>query len=167
MTELQVRPDFDAEAFVAMSECGFQSEEVLSHLGRLYVLWLDKVHAYKVDSADGGRLLAWLDAEVEDQVESSWAASAHRGYLEHALAVFLLMRVVGQLVPEVAAFGCAPVTPPCSALRRAAVDLGLSWPENNTLCRRYSVTTAMPWQGGCERCHLGKDCPRQRAQAVR
>ena len=159
ISPLAVRPDFDADRFLATSHAGELSAEDLAALAPLWDRWRDALNAKRIDNGTGSWLLLWMDEAVERRVERTWEDSPRQGFLEHALAVDCLMAAAAALVPEVAEHGCAPVPDPSPAVREAAASLGLAFPEPHVLGRRYALLTALPWRGGCATCHLSGNCP--------
>ncbi|WP_461209202.1 hypothetical protein [Desulfocurvus sp. DL9XJH121] len=159
ISAVDVRPEFDADRFLATSHAGELPPEDIQALRALWDGLTAGLRVQRIENGTGTWILAWLSKDVEARVEATWGKAPRRGFLEHALAVDCLMAAAAMLVPEIAEHGCAPVPEPSPAMREAAAELGLSFAEPNTLDRRYAVLTALPWRGGCERCHLASSCP--------
>lgn len=161
LTRLDLRPVFDAETFMRTAATGPLDATALAALEALWPRTSAALNAWRIDADDNGsRLLLWLDEGLEQSVERRFEDSPSQGFLEHALAVHCVMAAAATVIPELAGEGCAPVPAPHPAVRKAILELGLAWPEKDTLCRRYSLLTALPWAGSCETCTLANDCPR-------
>lgn len=154
---------FDLEAFLALSRAGGLPAEEIAWLDGLWTQFDAALSARQVVNSTRSWLLAWMDESVEAEVEKLWTASPRRGYLAHCLAVTRLMALAGDLAPELAGEGCAPVPEPSEELRAAAAELGLAFTPENTLSRRYALLTFLPYAGGCAVCFLRQDCPRLKA----
>lgn len=163
---LAIRPEFDAERFIATSHTGELPDQTLDSLRQLWSTLTDNLEARRIDNGCGSWLLIWLDEQTEQRLERRWETSPLQGFLEHALAVDCVMATAAALVPEIAAHGCAPVPEPSPAVRQAAQELGLSWPEQHVLNRRYALLTSFPWQGGCSACHLEGNCPKHKTPSA-
>ncbi|BBD06814.1 hypothetical protein [Desulfovibrio ferrophilus] len=159
---ITVSPKFDATRFIATSHTGELPEETINELSALWDTLTNGIQVKRIDNGTGSWLLIWLEKHIEQQVERCWETSPHRGFLEHALAVDYVMAAAADLIPEIAAHGCAPIPEPSPAVREAAEELGLSWPERHTLNRRYALLTPLPWKGGCSACHLNANCPKHK-----
>ncbi|MBU1002168.1 MAG: hypothetical protein KKE73_06560 [Proteobacteria bacterium] len=162
IAHISIRPEFDVNRFTATSHTGELSDKTLDSLRDLWETLTDSLQTQRIDNGCGSWLLIWLGEHVEQQVEKRWETSPLQGFLEHALAVDCVMAAAATLVPEIAQHGCAPVPEPSEAVRQAAQELGLNWPERHTLNRRYALLTRFPWQGGCSTCHLEDNCPKHK-----
>lgn len=161
LVRLDLRPEFDAQAFVRTAQTGPLAPEDIDALDRIWPATSNALHAWRIDAGpQGAWLLLWLDETLERTVERRFEQSPTWGFLEHALAVHCVMAAAASLLPELNDHGCAPVPAPHPAISAAVQELGLSWPEKDTLCRRYSLLTRMPFAGGCESCVLSSACPR-------
>jgi len=163
LTPCHPNPTFKAREFLQTAQSGELPGTELSALEQLWPRTLNALHAWRIDAGpQGSWLLLWLDETLERAVEERFEHSPAQGFLEHALAVHCVMAAAANLVPELASHGCAPVPEPHPAVGWAVNELGLSWPERDTLCRRYSLLTRMPFAGGCEDCTLAHNCPRHK-----
>lgn len=163
LVRLAPRPVFDPDALVRTAQTGPLLRTDLDALAGLWPATLDALHAWRIDAgAQGAWLLLWLDQALEQAVERRFTEQPARGFLEHALAVHCVMAAAASLEPGLAGHGCSPVPPAHPAITAAVHELGLSWPERDTLCRRYALLTSTPFAGGCEGCTLAGQCPRLR-----
>ncbi|MEW5773659.1 MAG: hypothetical protein AB1916_09060 [Thermodesulfobacteriota bacterium] len=156
---------FDLPAFCELSRAGDLPAAEADWLAGLWESFGKRLSAHRVVNSTRSWLLAWLDESVETEVERLWGESPRRGYLAHCLALSRLMALAADLVPEVAACGCAPVPEPSPEVEQAAADLGLAITPEHTLSRRYALLTPAPYAGGCEICFLRHDCPRLKESA--
>jgi hypothetical protein len=160
LVRLAPRPVFDSAQLVRTAQTGPLVPEDIAALERLWPATLGALHAWRIDAGPSAWLLLWLDEALEREVERRFAQAPAQGFLEHALAVHCVMAAAATQVPELAEHGCAPVPAPHPAITAAVKELGLSWPERDTLCRRYALLTGTPFSGGCSGCALGPRCPR-------
>lgn len=74
------------------------------------------------------------------------------------------MEAAGQLVPEIAEAGCAPLPPLTPELggRLRLENVSLN-PEGMPVWAGYGVLTFYPYQGGCPVCELRSACPKRNA----
>ncbi len=164
LVRLDPRPRFDPAAFARTAQAGELTPDLAARMGALWPRFTEAVNAWRIEAEDGGVwLLLWLDETLEREVEARFAASPLFGFLEHALAVHAVMAAAALVEPALAEHGCAPVPAPHPAVAEAARRLGLSWPEKDTMNRRYALLTALPFGGGCAGCVLARDCPRLRS----
>ncbi|MBF0513455.1 MAG: hypothetical protein HQK81_05260 [Desulfovibrionaceae bacterium] len=121
----------------------------------------DPARAGGPNGPDGFLLLA-VAAGIEAEFSETFARSPSRGYLAQTLAAQVLTRAAAQLMPELAALGCAPFLAPSPPVREAMSSLGVDWLEPGGLSRALAALTPMPYRGGCEVCLLAGSCPRLR-----
>lgn len=166
ITERQIQPYFDMEAFMNMSRETRLGGAVLERLVKLWGEWLPELKVYEVGTDKISYLAIWLPESVEEAVDEAWGKSPSDGFLINNLAQFLCMAAVQELLPQVEDGGCAPSPRPTSALREALAGLGLPYKseESSLLSRRYAVVTHFPFRGGCEICHMQSLCPKGQGQ---
>lgn len=166
LVRLDPRPVFDSAALIRTTQTGPLAPADLAALERLWPATLAALHAWRIDAGtQGAWMLLWLDQALEQAVERRFALAPAQGFLEHALAVHCVMAAAATLAPELAAHGCAPVPEGHPAITAAVHELGLSWPEHDTLCRRYALLTGLPFSGGCAGCALAERCPRLKTKS--
>lgn len=134
-------------------------EESARVIDEYWERWRDLIRVCKVDVGNDSYVLVWLEQIVEDEVTRLWETAPSRAFSVNNLATAMLMAVLRDLVPEVAANGCAPVPSPSPALRKALATAGVAWRENSGLERQYAMVTPYPFKGGCRTCHLKNECP--------
>ena len=95
-------------------------------------------------------------------MDETWAQSASEGFQLNALAQYLCMSAIQDVLPQVAAGGCAPSPKPSPGLRTALAGLGVPYKDEDSsaLGRRYAVLTYYPFKGGCEVCYMRPQCPK-------
>lgn len=164
--EHDIRPYFDMEGFLVMSQETRLGGAVLERLVELWGQWLPQLKVREITTGKISYLAIWLPGEVEVEVDEAWGKSASDGFMINNLAQFMCMSAVQTILPQVEDAGCAPSPRPTEALRTALADLGLEYkPGGTLLARRYAVVTHFPFRGGCEICHLQAQCPKGQGQA--
>lgn len=166
MERLDVVPYFDMERIMTMSQETRLGGATLERLMKLWESWLPELTVARIDTGKITYLAVWLSKAVEDAVDKAWENSPSEAYLDNTLAQTLCMEAVHCVLPEVEDAGCAPAPRPTDKLRVALEAEGLPYLHDGpTLSRRYAVVTHHPFKGGCEICHLQKDCPKGQGQA--
>ncbi|MDE5879890.1 MAG: hypothetical protein K2G99_07750 [Desulfovibrio sp.] len=162
MTEHQLQPYFDIEEFMGLCQEKRLGGAVLERLLGRWEEWLPRLRVCQVASGSSSCLAVWLPEEVEGIVDETWAQSPSEGFQLNALAQYLCMSAIQELVPQVAGGGCAPSPKPSPELRTALEGLGLPYKgeDSSLLGRRYAVLTYYPFKGGCEVCHMRPMCPK-------
>lgn len=162
ITEHQLQPYFDIEEFMGLCQEKRLGGAVLERLLGQWEAWLPLLKARQISSGSTSWLAVWLPEEVETAVDETWAQSASEGYQLNVLAQYLCMSAIQELLPQVAAGGCAPSPKPAAELRAALEELGLPYKgeDSSLLGRRYAVLTYYPFKGGCEVCHMRPMCPK-------
>lgn len=162
ITEHQLQPYFDIEEFMGLCQEKRLGGAVLERVLAQWEAWLPLLRVCQITSGPASWLAVWLPKEVETAVDETWAQSASEGFQLNALAQYLCMSAVQELLPQVAAGGCAPSPKPTAELRGALEDLGLPYQsgDSSLLGRRYAVLTYFPFKGGCEVCHMRPMCPK-------
>lgn len=164
-TRLDVTPFFDMELILNVSQEKRIGGAALDRLVALWREWLPALQVYTVTADKTEYLAVWLDIVVEEAVDAAWATSPSQAYLDNALAQALCMSAVHSLLPEIEDAGCAPAPRPTPALRAALESADLPYKDGGpALTRRYAVVTPYPFKGGCEICHLQKQCPKGQDQ---
>ena len=163
---IDITPYFDWELVMRKS----QGTRLGRHgLERMMQLWEECDSLLQVRVLDTGKvkyLAVWLDASVEDKIDTSWAESPSQAYQDNALAQTLCMSAVHSLLPEIEDAGCAPAPRPTDKLRAALEEAGLPYKaEGPVLSRRFAVLTHYPFTCACEICHLQGQCPKGQGQA--
>lgn len=163
---LRLTPAFDLQKFIAIHGVGRIEHELLEYGKPIWDDWVDRLHAYKLSTSPepdaSGLLLVHLTESVEKQVDEVWDESPSQGLFLHNLAITMVMIAAGELVPELNAWGCAPLPQPSKDIRRAFKKLGLEWNPEGSINRKYAVMTNVPYRGGCELCMLEPGCPKSR-----
>ena len=118
-----------------------------------------RLGAWRITADGSTYLLLRLDAEVEQEIDQAWTTSPSRGWLLHCLAREMLMAVCRECIPEVASAGCAPLPRVGPELRAALTEAGAPPKEDNTLSHPLALLTHLPFQGLCDLCALGSQCP--------
>ena len=164
---IQVIPGFDLEEFMNLSHETRLSSEALEHFGDLWNSWLPRLQAQQIKSGQNSWLAIWLPEEVENEVDEAWAQSPGEGYLINALAQYMCMSAVYELLPQIADRGCAPAPKPHQDLKSALSGIGLGQSDRDDLSisRRYAIVTYYPFRGGCEICSLQENCPKNRGES--
>lgn len=161
----EIRPYFDLEAFMSMSQETRLGGAVLERLVELWGQWLPRLQACEITAGKISYLAVWLPEEVETLVDDSWGKSPSDGFMINNLAQFMCMAAVQEVLPQVEDAGCAPSPRPTETLREALTTIGLEYREDSpVLTRRYAVVTHYPFKGGCEICHLQAQCPKGQGQ---
>ncbi|MDR2892880.1 MAG: hypothetical protein LBV80_07345 [Deltaproteobacteria bacterium] len=157
---LAVNPSIDLELLLENSREKDIEDPLLNRLRTEWSAWLPCLHAVHItgSAAADSWLAVWLDEAIEKKVDCLWAEAPSKAFLYNALAQTLCMSAVYALLPEVTAFGCAPLPPACAALGQALKQIGLQ--DKGNMKRRYAVITGYPFAGGCEVCSLRGECPR-------
>jgi len=156
---LDVVPHFDMEQFMLITQTRRLDEESARIIDEYWERWREQLRVRRIGIGQNDYVLVWLEPQVEEEITSLWETAPSRAFSVNNLAMAMLMAVIRDLVPEVAAAGCAPVPVPGAKLRKALKDVGVSWPENGILDKQYAMITHMPFKGGCAICHLKDECP--------
>lgn len=162
LTKIKVEPWFELEDFMNFSKESRLDNTTLEKLGMCWEKWASLLSAVQISDGEKSWLAVWLPGEVERTVDEAWSAQPSKGFMLNNLAQYLCMAAVSELLPEVAELGCAPTPGPDPVLRQALQNLGLASAEG-ALQNRYAVVTWHPFRGGCEKCALSQDCPKQAA----
>lgn len=152
-------PMFDLELFMILSQNKRLDAPTAAIADECWEKWRDKMRGARIGSESAGYLLVWLEESVEREVNQAWDDSPSRAFTMNGVAQSMLMAAIRDLVPEVAAGGCAPVPQPTQALKKALKELGVSWSDNAALERQYAMLTPYPFKGGCSICFLSDSCP--------
>lgn len=156
-------PPFDLDAVLAAAGESRLGDAETAACRALWAQWSDSLFRRVIPSSNGEVLAVWLGKDVEDAVDAAWNDSPSYGYLLNALALALCMRAVRDVMPAIAAAGCAPVPAADEALARALTAAGLPALATGPalqLSRRYAVATPHP-HGTCPACALHPTCPRR------
>ena len=164
--KINATPYFDLELIMRNSQETRLGGEAFDRFLSLWEDWKSKLNVYTVDTGKIKYLVTWLPEEVEISIDDAWADSPSKAYADNALAQTLCMSAVHSILPEVENAGCAPAPRPTDNLRTALNEIGLSYKEEGpSLSRRFAVVTHYPFKGGCEICHLQKNCPKGQGQS--
>ena len=164
VTEHEIRPYFDMEGFMTLSQESRLGGATLERLCKLWEEWMPQLRVCEIKTAKISYLAVWLPESVERQVDAAWEKSPSDGWQDNNLAQYMCMSAVQEVLPQVEDAGCAPAPRPTEALREALSGLGLEYREDApTLNRRFALVTHYPFKGGCEICH--PTVPRDRARA--
>lgn len=156
---LDVTPFFDMEQFMLITQTKRLDEESARVIVEYWERWREQLRVRKIEFGQNAYILVWLEQLVEEEITRLWQTAPSRAFSVNNLAMAMLMATIRELVPEVAAAGCAPVPAPGPKLRKALRDVGMDWPENAGLNRQYAMITYIPFKGGCQICHLKNECP--------
>lgn len=163
---LEVTPYFDLERLMELSQETRLGGEVLERLVQRWEQWVPHLHVRRLDMGKVQYLLAWLEQDVEAQVDQLWEDSPSDAFLYNSLAQLMCMGAVHQVLPEIEDAGCAPAPRPTEKLAVALQAEGLPYKgEGPSLSLRYAVVTHYPFKGACEICHLQANCPKGQGQA--
>ena len=159
------QPYFDMELFLATAETTRLDGTTLDMCLERWRTWSNWLQIRTVTVNGGTFLAAWLEEDVEREVDAAWNTSPSEGFILNALAQTLCMCLVHERIPEIEEAGCAPLPRPSVALVEALVDAGLPAAADAALRfgRKYAVVTPAPFGGGCEICALQETCPRSGA----
>ena len=158
---LKTEPYFDLIGFMEMSQESRIDGAVAEELERFWNHWKDLLGVCQVTCGKIPYLVVWLPEEVERTIDETWDKRPSLGFLANALAQYMCMQAVSDLIPQVELSGCAPAPRPTETLRRALAGIGLAYREDMpVLERRFAVVTHYPFRGGCEVCWLQNDCPK-------
>lgn len=163
--EHDIRPYFDMEGFMRMSQETRLGGAVLERLAGLWGEWLPLLKTCEVTAGKISYLAVWLPESVEQQIDMAWEKSPSDGFMVNNLAQFMCMAAVHEMLPQVEDAGCAPSPRVTENLRHALSSLGLDYTEDALPARRFAVVTHYPFRGGCEICHLQSRCPKGQGQA--
>lgn len=159
--EISCSPEFDMFGFMELCQETRLEGRAMEELQGLWNDWLAKLQVRKLVCGKIGYLVVWLPKEVEEYVDRVWEERPSDAFLANTLAQYICMQAVGSVLPQVEDVGCAPAPRPTDSLREALKELGLAYREDmDVLDRRFAVVTFHPFRGGCEICHLQKDCPK-------
>ena len=154
VTEHEIRPYFDMEGFMTLSQESRLGGATLERLCKLWEEWMPQLRVCEIKTAKISYLAVWLPESVERQVDAAWEKSPSDGWQDNNLAQYMCMSAVQEVLPQVEDAGCAPAPRPTEALREALSGLGLEYREDApTLNRRFALVTHYPFKGGC-------DCPK-------
>lgn len=163
---LEVTPYFDLERLMELSQETRLGGEVLERLVQRWEQWLPHLHVLRLDVGKVQYLIAWLEQDVEEQVDKLWEDAPSDAYMYNSLAQLMCMGAVHQVLPEIEDAGCAPAPRPTEKLAAALAAEGLPYKgDGPSLSLRYAVVTHYPFKGACEICHLQADCPKGQGQA--
>ena len=139
VTEHEIRPYFDMEGFMTLSQESRLGGATLERLCKLWEEWMPQLKVCEIKTAKISYLAVWLPESVEQQVDAAWEKSPSDGWQDNNLAQYMCM----------------------AAVREALSGLGLEYREDApTLNRRFALVTHYPFKGGCEICHLQSNCPK-------
>ncbi|MDR1243234.1 MAG: hypothetical protein LBM00_10720 [Deltaproteobacteria bacterium] len=163
---LKVIPCLDLELLLVNSEKTSLKGNVVDRLVKKWAAWIPLLYVRRLLPEDQPYLAVWLDAQVEDEVDKSFAASPSEGFLLNSLAQTLCMSAVHDLLPFVAETGCAPLPELTPALAELLEQQGLYRPGPAKpgekpflrLSRRYAVVTRYSFGLRCPDCALGEEC---------
>lgn len=161
LEEIKATPWFDLEDFMNFSKESRLDNATLEILEEYWEKWASLLRSVKISGGETSWLAVWLPGEVEQAIDEAWNALPSKGFMLNNLAQYLCITAVAQLVPQAAELGCAPTPAPHPALRQGLQALGLAG-SDGSLLGRYAVVTWHPFRGGCEKCALSQDCPKQR-----
>lgn len=163
---LEVVPFFDMERLMELSQETRLGGDVLERLAQRWEQWLPLLHVRRLDMGKVHYLLAWLEQDVEEQIDKLWEDAPSDAYLYNSLAQLMCMGAVHQVLPEIEDAGCAPAPRPTDKLAAALHAEGLPYTgDGPSLSMRYAVVTHYPFKGACEICHLQANCPKGQGQA--
>lgn len=161
VTDIEVEPYFDLEEFMNISKETRIEGATMEKLAQLWLEWLPLLKVRSLEKAGNSWLAVWLPEEIERVVDETWDKSPSQAYLTNALAQYLCMAAVQELLPQVANGGCAPSPKPSQGLHEAVAQGGPGYMDDGlSLARRYAVLTHYPFRGGCEICGLQDSCPK-------
>ena len=153
--------NFDLLGFMDHCEETKLDGPLVSRLEEFWKDWEAMLSVKKLTCGKISYLVVWLPEEVETTVDELWDKTPSEGFLANALAQYLCMQAVSDLIPQVEISGCAPAPRPTESLKKGIESLGLVYRKDMPVPeRRFSVVTLYPFRGGCEVCHLQKDCPK-------
>lgn len=159
VTDLPVQSEFELEEFMNFSKETRLDSTTFNKLLTLWEEWASLLKIKQIKTGMESWLVVWLPEEVDKAVDEAWAQSPTQGYLMNALAQFMCMTAVQEVLPQAAEGGCAPTPRPHSDLRAALIDLAVAG-EDGGLLRRYAVISYFPFRGGCEICAMKNECPK-------
>lgn len=163
LEEIKATPWFELEDFMNFSKESRLDNATLEILGDYWEKWSRLLKAVRISGEEKSWLALWLPEEVERTVDEAWNAMPSKGFMLNNLAQYLCMAAVAELLPQVEDLGCAPTPHPDPVLRQGLHALGLA-SGDGSLLGRYAVVTWHPFRGGCEKCALSRDCPKQRGE---
>lgn len=157
--DVEIVPYFDMEQFMLITQTKRIDEESAAIIDEYWERWHGLLRVKRISLGQQQYILVWLEDIVEEEVNKLWETAPSRAFSVNNLAQAMLMATIRDLVPEVAYAGCAPVPEPSTRLRKALVDAGVPWNESGALERQYAMLTHYPFVGGCDICHLRRECP--------
>lgn len=159
ITDLPVHSEFELEEFMNFSKETRLDSTTFNKLLTLWEEWANLLKVKQIKAGPESWLAAWLPEYVDKAIDEAWAQSPTQGYLMNALAQFMCMTAVQEVLPQAADGGCAPTPKPHADLRSALIELGLA-DDEGSLMRRYAVISYFPFRGGCEICAMKEECPK-------
>ncbi len=130
VTEHEIRPYFDMEGFMTLSQESRLGGATLERLCKLWEEWMPQLKVCEIKTAKISYLAVWLPESVEQQVDAAWEKSPSDGWQDNNLAQYMCMAAVQEVLPQVEDAGCAPAPRPTEALREALSGLGLEYRED-------------------------------------
>lgn len=166
VTEHEIRPYFDMEGFMTLSQESRLGGATLERLCKLWEEWMPQLKVCEIKTAKISYLAVWLPESVEQQVDAAWEKSPSDGWQDNNLAQYMCMAAVQEVLPQVEDAGCAPAPRPTEALREALSGLGLEYREDApTLNRRFALVTIIPSRAAARSAICSPTAPRDRARA--
>lgn len=162
--KMEIVPYFDMELIMSLSQETRIGGGVLDRIAALWEAWIPHLQARRLDFGSAQYLAIWLDADIEEAIDKSWAATPSDAFMDNVLGQAMCMSAIHGLIPEIEDAGCAPAPKMTEKLQQALIAEGLEFTDSDSIARRYAVVTHFPFKGGCEICWLLDNCPKGRGQ---
>ncbi len=164
--KIEVEPYFDFFSLLNLLDEKRLGGEIIDELGETWDRWLKHLHVYTLKVGKIGYLVAWLDEEVEKEIDEKWGDSPSDSFRFNCLAQNLIMSTIQDVLPEVEEAGCAPAPKPTDSLIEVLEEVGIPYNQNaSALSRVFATITHHPFRGACEICYLQEDCPKAKGKA--
>lgn len=165
--KIKADPPFDLMFYMSVSGSKRLEQKLLEGLESKWKKWKGLLRAYRLTpdvppagaQPTDGYLLAWLDKDVEDEIERIYQNDPIDGMPFHNLAICVVMGVARTLVHQVGEGACAPLPEPDEEMLAAFKSLGLEWNPAGRVDRQFAVLTPLPYRDGCPICYMKNSCP--------
>ncbi|WP_051617395.1 hypothetical protein [Desulfonatronovibrio hydrogenovorans] len=157
--EMDVHIPFDMETFMGLAQVkGIEGRETVE-LVEFWSRWRPHLKVYTF-GRKRGYLAAFMDRQVEDEIDRLWEESPSKGFKLQALVQTMIIGALRELIPQIGTSQCAPVPRPGKVLKKSLAKVGLELFDEGSLNYKYSTLTYYPFKDGCDTCYLLSSCPK-------